>query len=127
MWIFHINHLYERHKMNPEFYIEIIMRDHRGKENAIARERLRKILLYVYNINLTDRMLRRIVKTMPEICSCEHGYYLADNQSDYDDAIEYFKKKIYPLWTDIKNLQTAYPEYSKGDEQLNLFEGNLRG
>jgi len=113
--------------MNSEFYIEIIMKDHRGKRNALARERLRKILLYVYNINLTDREMRRIVKTMPEICSCNHGYYLADDQQDYDAAVEYLKKKIYPLWTDIKNLQEAYPEYSKGDEQLELFEGSLNG
>jgi len=111
--------------MNSEFYIEIIMKDHRGKRNAIDRERLRKILLYVYNINLTDRMLRRIVKTMPEICSCNHGYYLADDQQDYDDAVEYLKKKIYPLWADIKNMQEAYPEYSTNDEQLELFEGSL--
>jgi len=112
--------------MSPNIYIETVMKDHQGKQNAIARERLRKILLYVYNVNLTDRMLRRIVKTIPEICSCEHGYYISISQQDYEDAIKYLKKKIYPLWTDIKNLQEAYPKYSKNDEQLSLFEGNLR-
>ena len=111
--------------MNPNLYIETIMKDHWGKQNAIARERLRKILLYVYNVNLTDRMLRRIVKTIPEICPSEHGYYLAHNQQDFEDAIEYLKKKIFPLWNDIKNLREAYPEFAKDEEQMDLFDRSL--
>jgi len=111
--------------MDAKTFIEIIMPFHKGKENAITREVLRNTLRYIYNTPLPDREMRRIVKTMPEICSSSHGYYLADSQQDYDDAVEYLKKKIYPLWADIKNLQEAYPEFSKGDEQLSLFEGGI--
>ena len=111
--------------MDTEIIIKIIMKGHKGKENAITRDKLRHVLDLVYYTDLPDRLLRRIVKTIPEICSSEHGYYISSSQSDYDDAIEYLKKKIYPLWTNIKNLQGAYPEYSKNDEQLDLFEKAL--
>ena len=107
----------------PEIILDIIQKDHRGRENAIRREDLlRHIQHKSRDYTLTDRRMREIVKSIPQICSCEKGYYLAGNKSDSDYAIEYLKKKIFPLWDDIKQIQEAYPEYYKG-EQLELFSG----
>lgn len=94
--------------------------NHRGKENAIKRKDL---LTYVHaygDPEMTDRELRRTIKTIPIICTFERGYFVATSKEESDYSIEYLKKKIFPLWENIKNIQLAYPQYYQ-DEQMELF------
>jgi hypothetical protein len=91
-----------------------------GIDNAIPRRALLNFC-QDFDPEIDDREMRRIVKTIPKVCTCENGYYIAKDKSEVEHSIQYLKKKIFPLWLDIKRLMEAYPEYFKG-EQLNLFE-----
>ena len=95
-----------------------LRREHRGIENAIIRQELLSYCQY-YDFGITDRELRKIVKTIPQVCNCEKGYFIPKNLDEVRYAVEYLKKKIFPLWDDIKRIQEAYPEYFK-EEQLEL-------
>jgi len=98
-----------------------IKRDHQGKENAIKRKDL---LIYCkhFESEMMDRKMRILVKTLTRqgICPCEGGYFYANLKEESDYSIEYLKKKIFPLWEDIKQIQEAYPQFYK-NEQLELF------
>lgn len=102
-----------------EIVLEKIKTFHKGKENAIKRKDL-LAFCQLYDSEITDRELRKTVKTIPIICTFERGYFVATSKEESDYSIEYLKKKIFPLWEDIKNIQLAYPQYYQ-DEQLELF------
>jgi len=103
-----------------ELILEKIKQDHQGKENSCKRRYLLNYAHY-FDPDLTDRKLRKIIKTIPVICTCERGYFIAISKEESDYSIEYLKKKIYPLWEDVKNIQLAYPQYYQ-DEQMELFQ-----
>lgn len=102
-----------------EIILVKIKKDHRGKENSCKRRYLLSYAHY-FEPDLTDRKLRKLVKRIPKICTFERGYFIATSKEESDYSIEYLKKKIYPLWEDVKNIQLAYPEFYQ-DEQLRLF------
>ena len=104
----------------PETILSKLEREHRGINNAMRREDLLQYL-WRYDSGMTDRIMRKLVKSIPSICSCERGYYLPKNRYEADYAIAYLKKKIFPLWDDIKRIQDAYPEfYEHGQLELPL-------
>ena len=102
-----------------EIILSKLRQQHEGKENAIKRKELLTYCQY-FEPDLTDRKLRKLIKTIPIICTSERGYFIAISKEESDYSIEYLRKKIYPLWEDIKNIQLAYPEFYQ-DEQLRLF------
>jgi len=95
--------------------------EHVGMSRAIQR---RELLAWLrgQGVVTTDRKLRYAVKDLGVVCMCERGYFLAANSDEARASIEYLKRKIFPMWEDIKRLQLAYPELS----QLNLFDGGVR-
>ncbi len=104
----------------PELILTKLKAGHRGQANAIKRYKL-LVFCQAYEPELTDRKMRMLVKQIPRVCSCEDGYFIdAKSRSETDHSIEYLKKKIFPLWDDIKRIQQAYPEYYSS-EQMRLF------
>jgi len=87
---------------------------HRGKARAITREDLRRHLQDIGQF-LSDRDLRELVHEHPDlrgkVCSCAQGYFIAVCKAETDEAIEYQKKKIFPLWKNTENIKLAYPEF----------------
>ena len=104
----------------PEIILSKLEREHRGINNAMRREDLLQYL-WRYDPGMTDRIMRKLVKLNSRICSCEKGYYIAKHKHESDYSINYLKKKIFPLWDDIKRIQDAYPEfYEQGQLELPL-------
>ena len=95
--------------MMKEIILKKLLRDHRGINNAIKRKNLLQYCK-VYDPALTDRELRRIVKEIPLICTCERGYFIAQKAWEVEHSIEYLKKKIFPLWENIRNLEESYSD-----------------
>ncbi len=103
--------------------------EHVGRPNAIKRYELLHWLCSegAYGFPGTDsddREMRAIIETMPVICSCESGYYLArDGEEGYEDveyAVKYIHKKAMPLLVKIRRKKDAHPQFYKG-EQRELF------
>lgn len=108
--------------MTPSALIlDFLRAHHRGKVRAITRESLREHLREI-GCEINDRDLRETVKTIKEVCTCERGYYVAQDKADTDYSIAYLRKKIFPLWQDIENIKQAYPQFYAG-EQMELFNG----
>jgi len=99
-----------------EIILKKLLRDHRGIDNAIKRKDLLQYC-WQFDPNLTDRELRRIVKEIPLICTCEKGYFIAQKAWEVKHSIEYLKKKIFPLWEVIRNLEKAYSDVLSNPQQ----------
>jgi hypothetical protein len=91
-----------------------------GKPNAIKRDDLLRVVRG-WGYAIGDRDLREAIKTIHAVCMCNRGYYIGRTKEETDEAIEYLKKKIFPLWKDIENIQAAYPEFYPKGYQLELF------
>jgi len=94
---------------------------HQGRNKAIKRETLLGYLQGIGYMDLEDRQLRKIIKDLKCICPSPEGYYVPLTKDEADYGIEYLKKKIYPLFEDIKNIRESYPQFYKGT-QLELFD-----
>lgn len=105
--------------MMKEIILKKLIRDHRGINNAIKRKNLLQYCK-VYDPTLTDRELRKLVKEIPLICTCEKGYFIAQRDWEVKYSIQYLKKKIYPLWEDIRKIEKAYSKIL-GNHQQELF------
>jgi hypothetical protein len=103
-----------------DLILNLLTRHHIGIDSAIPR---RALLNFCQDLDpdIDDREMRRIVKTIPKVCTCENGYYIARDKSEVEHSIRYLKKKIFPLWADINRLMKDYPEFFQG-EQMSLFE-----
>ena len=98
-----------------------LRREHVGMARAIQRRDL-LAWLWANGVQTTDRKVRYAVKELGCVCMGSGGYFLAANTDEARASIEYLKRKIFPLWEDIKALQLAYPELAQG----NLFEEGMR-
>ena len=105
----------------PRLILKKLREEHMGRSFAIKREHLLS-WLQGQGATIDDRAMRAVVKTMPIICSCESGYFVAHPTNGYDDveySIQYLKKKAMPLLVDIRRKKQAYPQFYTG-EQLEL-------
>lgn len=82
-------------------------REHVGMSQAIQR---RELLAWLrgQGVVTTDRKLRYAVKDLGVVCMCERGYFLAANSDEARASIEYLKRKIFPMWEDIQNIEKSY-------------------
>jgi hypothetical protein len=106
-------------------FMEIISK-HRGRENAIPRD---KILAHLrpFAPSLDDRTFRELYIKQP-ICVCEEGLFAPnlDRPFEAKECFEYLCKRIPrdQAWARIKILLTYYPCLWWGEEdQLELFGG----
>lgn len=79
----------EREDMSEFLRIEIvrILQAHRGRENALPREKLRE-RLSLFNPDLNDRELRKLYSCLP-ICSCAEGLFLPVTAGEVQEFKEY--------------------------------------
>ena len=94
--------------------------EHVGRDKSIKRKDLLTWLWEGVMIDkLTesaDREMRAIIETMPVICSCESGYYIAEDYEGVKYALDYISKKAMPLLVKMRRKKEAYPEYFKGNQ-----------
>ena len=102
----------------PRLILKKLREEHMGRSFAIKREHLLS-WLQDQGATIDDRAMRAIVETMPVICSCERGYFIADKPEDVEYSILYIKKKAIPLLKKIRDKKQAYPQFYTG-EQLEL-------
>lgn len=105
--------------------------EHKGRNRAIKRYELLHWLCsegaYRFPGNDSDdREMRAIIETMPIICSCETGYYLAREGEKGDEdvkyAIKYIEKKAMPLLVKIRRKKEAHPQFYGERNQGDLFD-----
>lgn len=72
---------------------------------------------------ITDRKMRDEIHKGGAICKCEKGYYLPrpdHKREDVQYCAEYLKKKIFPLWKYIKDLEGYHLD--KGQIELGFMD-----
>ena len=92
---------------------------HVGAAHAISRRDLLRWLRGV-GVETTDRKMRYAIKELGDVCMCSRGYYIAANVTEAKAAIAYLRKKIFPLWEDVKAIERAYPECGQLDLPLGV-------
>lgn len=106
----------------PRLILRKLREEHVGRDRAIKRKDLLNwlyqgafILSAAPRRESDDREMRAIIETMPVICSCETGYYLAregeEGEEDVAYAIAYINKKAMPLLKKIRDKKRAHPQY----------------
>jgi hypothetical protein len=93
------------------------MQGHRGRENAIPRERV-LFHLQGYEQKLDDRRFRDIYASLP-LCACAEGLFLARTIREVEEFREYLSKKSGPIIADrrVKIILSFYPRLRSSDER----------
>ena len=105
-----------------------ILRFHKGRENAIARDDLLE-MLYMHGWETSDRVMRAQINLLRKdghlICSAGGrggGYYIAFNWSELED---YIGQELHPRAMDLLEQETALKvgakrEWGENSTQLGL-------
>ena len=106
----------------PEIILDIIRKDHRGREGAISRGDLRE-KLRLWSVVIDDRRLRDAYSKLP-VCVCEEGIFYPICTQEMEDFREYMKRKAIPHFDRYKRVALAHPHLlpAKG-KQMELFGG----
>ena len=92
------------------------MQHHRGRENAIPRER---VLFHMqsWEPKMDDRRLRELYASLP-LCACADGLFLAKCIREVEEFREYLSKKSGPIVADrrVKIVLSFYPKLRSSDE-----------
>ncbi len=91
-----------------------LRQEHIGKDNAIKRKDLLS-WLHEQGAEIEDREMRATVKTMPIICACEQGYFIAQSHNEVEYSIRYFHKKAMSLLKYVGDKKRAYPQFYSED------------
>jgi len=110
-------------------YIQYVMlktlTEHRGYDEALPRKEVLKALRE-HGEWIDDRQMRKIKEQTPGVLACLNGYYLAreDEDAGLEDceySIEFFRKKIFPLWKQVEKIKKEHPEFYKyGQMELEI-------
>ena len=98
------------------------MQAHRGRENAIPRERV-LFHMQAWESKLDDRRFRDLYASLP-LCACAEGLFLARAVREVEEFREYLTKKSGPIIADrrVKIILSFYPKLRSSDEhQPGLF------
>ena len=98
------------------------MQAHKGRENAIPRERV-LFHMQAYEPKLDDRRFRDLYAALP-LCACADGLFLAKTVLEVKEFKEYLTKKSGPIIADrrVKIILSFYPRLRSADElQPGLF------
>ena len=81
---------------------------HRGKRNAVPRERLLKDLAGI-GYRVSDRDLREIYAELP-VCTCSAGIFYPETTAELEEYKAYLKAKAIPLFVRWQRVAQAHPE-----------------
>lgn len=97
-----------------------ILQAHRGRENALPREKLRE-RLNLFDPDLNDRELRKLYSCLP-ICSCAEGLFLPMTSAEVQEFKAYLTKAWGPIVAHrrVATILAFYPRLALPAEQLHL-------
>ena len=99
-----------------------IYNNHRGKDNAIKRERL-LAFCRIFEPDISDREMRRLYSELPVIAD-ESGTYWPLTKDEVEDYKQYLRKKALPLFARWNRVAKFHPRLtSKHFQQMDLWEG----
>jgi len=97
-----------------------IYRNHRGKDNAIKRERLLSFC-QAYEAEISDREMRRLYSELPVIAD-ESGIYWPLTKDEVEDYKLYLRKKALPLFARWNRVAKFHPKLTSKHFQQMEFE-----
>lgn len=106
------------------FILRKLRTEHIGRSRAIKRKDLLEYL-YGQGAKIDDREMRAIIESLPIICSCAEGYFIADKYEDVQHSIEYIKKKAISLMAKIRKKKEVYPQFYGEDPPQEPVQGDL--
>lgn len=92
-----------------------IYRNHRGKEQAITRDRLLNFCR-AYDLHITDREMRRLYSELPVIAD-ESGIYWPVTKDEVEGYKIYLHKKAIPLFERWNRVAKFHPKLTSKDFQ----------
>jgi hypothetical protein len=93
--------------------MEVLQRDHRGRENAAPRAIIEN-KLRVWSIDIGDRKIRDAYSHLP-LCSCEYGLFRPIRPAEVIEYAEYLRRKHMDealIQIKIRRILATWPELS---------------
>lgn len=91
-----------------ELLLDWLSRYHRGKRNAVPRERLLRDLRGI-GYRISDRELRAIYAELP-VCTREKGLFYPETRAELEECREYYRKAALSLLGRWRKIAQSHPD-----------------
>lgn len=104
-----------------------MLKDRKGKDNAISAGRLSENLHFIHNIKIAEVTVRELITELIEndnimIASCNCGYFIPEKKEEVIEYAESLRGRIIEIYKRFKSIKDMLPGEYFNDIQLDMFE-----